>query len=60
VRPVLGMYDDGMPSFPGPRNRSISVLALESASGIPPRERYFAPWREISICALACAVMCGH
>jgi len=27
---------------------------------ILPRERYFAPWREISVCALACAVMCGH
>ena len=29
MRPVLGMYDCGMPSFPGPRNRKLSVLSLD-------------------------------
>ncbi len=46
MRPVLCMYDGGMPSFPGPRNRSISVLALESASGKYSRARGTLPHGE--------------
>jgi hypothetical protein len=46
-----------MASFPSPRNRNISVLSLESASGKTPRERYFAPWRDMYVPSCVVVVM---